>query len=136
MMKTRDMLIAAACVVALASAAMATDFTKLRNDQRVHNELLVASLIYLITDNCSDLKVRKLRLVGRVLSLQKYARGLGYTNSEISDYIDSKEEQDRFRAIAEPMLAKMGAVKGDANSYCAVGRAEIEKGSEIGAALR
>lgn len=132
----RNIIIGVAAVVALTSAALATDFTALRNDTRVHNELLGASVAYLIDGQCASIKLRRLYMVGQALSLQSYARGLGYTNAEISAYVDSPEEQARFRAIAEPYLAQRGAVKGDPESYCAAGRAEMQKGSYVGSLLK
>ncbi|MDA5094086.1 DUF5333 domain-containing protein [Aliiroseovarius sp. KMU-50] len=118
-----------------ATAATAVDYTAMRQDARVHDELLGASIAYLIDENCQDLKLRKFRLFNKAMALQSYARGLGYSFREITAYVDSKIEQDRFRAIAEPMLAEMGARKGNEDSYCAAGRAEMEKGSFAGKLL-
>lgn len=118
-----------------ASTAFAVDYTAMRNDARVHSELLSASIAYLIDENCDDLSLRKFRLINKAYQLQKHANTLGYSLGEVTSYVDSKVEQDRFRAIAEPMLAKQGARKGDMESYCAVGRAEIAKGSFAGKLL-
>ena len=123
-------------LVLTATSAFAVDYTKLRKDTRVHNELYAASIAYLINDNCADISIRKLSLVGRVLSLRSYAKGLGYTGAEVDAYVNSGEEQDRFRAIAEPWLASKGAVKNDAASYCAVGKQEIAKKSLVGSMLK
>jgi hypothetical protein len=119
-----------------ATGVFARDYADLRSDKRVHNELLAASIAYLINDNCADLKIRRLSLFGRVLSLRSYARGLGYTGSEVEDYVNDDAEQDRFRAIAEPWLASKGAVKGDPASYCTVGTTEIAKKSLVGSMLK
>lgn len=137
MSKTRNTLLMAALLLGTAaSAATATDYTALREDAHVHERLLTASKAYLIEKACPTISRRKLHLVGQVLKLQSYARGLGYSNKEISAYVDDKAEQARFRAIAEPWIAARGGVKGDAESYCAVGRAEIANETPVGALLR
>ncbi len=127
------------CLCLMAPATMAAaevDYSKLRNDPRTHEELLAASKAYLIDEHCDELALRRLYFITTALSLQSHARGLGYSNSEISAYVDSPKEQARFRAIAEPWLAKQGAKKGDKASYCKVGRAEIEKESILGNLLK
>lgn len=137
MSKTRNTLLLAGLLVATAApAATATDYTALREDAHVHERLLTASKAYLIEKACPTIERRKLYLLGQVMKLQSYARGLGYTNKEISAYVDDKAEQARFRALAEPWIAERGGVKGDAESYCAVGRAEIENNTPVGAMMR
>ncbi|MCK8465458.1 DUF5333 domain-containing protein [Aliiroseovarius sp. S1339] len=120
---------------ATTSMASAQDYAPLRDDDRMHSELLGASIAYLVDENCSSLHLRKLRLLNKAFSLRKHAMALGFTSKEVMAYVDSKSEQDRFRAIAEPILAKRGVNAGDEESYCAVGRAEIEKGSFAGSLL-
>ncbi len=139
MSKTRNTLLIAGLLAATAAppAATATDYTAIREDGHIHERLLTASKAYLLAKGCPTIKERKLYLISQGLKLQSYARGLGYTNKEISAYVDDKVEQARFRAIAEPWIAERGGVKGDADSYCAVGRAEIENETPpVGAFLR
>ncbi len=120
----------------MATSAFAVDYTKLRKDSRVHNDLFAASIAYLINDNCEEISIRKLSLVGRVLRLRSYAKGLGYTGAEVDAYVNSGTEQDRFRALAQPWLKSKGAVKNNAASYCAVGKQEIAKKSLVGSMLK
>lgn len=127
----------AAGLAAIASVGMAsaTDYDTLRKDSRMHSELLGASVAYLLDENCQDLGLRKLRLLNKAFSLRKHAMSLGYSTEEVLAYVDSETEQDRFRAIAEPLLASKGVVKGQEDTYCAVGRAEIAKRSFAGSLL-
>lgn len=120
---------------AATGAASSVDYTALRDDSRMHNELLGASIAYLIDENCPTLGLRKFRLLNKAFSLRKHAMTLGFSSKEVMAYVESKTEQDRFRAIAEPILAKRGAKPGDEDSYCAVGRAEIKQGSFAGSLL-
>lgn len=132
----KTLILALGLVAMPALAAAETDYTKLRNDKRVHEELLAASIAYLIDEQCDEVTIRRLYVITTALSLSNYARGLGYTTSEISAYVDSKKEQARFRAIAEPWLAEQGAKKGDKAGHCKVGRAEIEKETLLGSLLK
>ena len=137
MSKTRNTLLLAGLLAATAApAATATDYTAIREDAHIHERLLTASKAYLLAKGCPTIRERKLYLISQALKLQSYARGLGYTNKETSAYVDDKAEQARFRAIAEPWIAERGGVKGDADSYCAVGRAEIDNETPVGAFLR
>jgi hypothetical protein len=132
----RNILAGIGLTTALVTSALATDYTALRDDGRVHFELLGASIAYLVAEECDGINLRRLRIVSKALDLQSYARGLGYTNKEISAYVDSPEEQARFRAIAEPYLEQEGVTKGDAESYCTVGRALMENGTYAGTLLK
>lgn len=134
MMSIRTVFLAAGLSLT-AGVAQATDYDPLRKDSRMHNELLGASVAYLIDENCDSMTLRKLRLLNRAFSLRKYAISLGFSHSEVMAYVDSSKEQDRFRAIAEPLLASKGAVAGQKETYCAVGRAEIKKRSFVGSLL-
>ena len=137
MSNTRNALLIAGLLAASAApAATATDYTAIREDAHIHARLLAASKAYVIQESCPSLDRRKFYLITEALKLQSYARKLGYTNKEISTYVDDKVEQARFRALAEPWAFSQGAVKGDAESFCAVGRAEIENRTEVGAFLR
>jgi hypothetical protein len=120
----------------LAPAAAATDFTALRNDQRVHDSLVGAKVAKTIEETCPSLSARMLYGVSEMLKLRKYARGLGYTNGEIKDYVDSHEEQALIYAVADAYLAGLGVVEGNVESYCAAGFAEIAKGTIAGSLLK
>ncbi|WP_371169113.1 DUF5333 domain-containing protein [Aliiroseovarius sp. 2305UL8-7] len=136
MIKLRTITLASVLALAATSGiASATDYQKLRDDKRMHNELLGASIAYLIDESCSSLKLRKFRLLNKAFALRSHAVGLGYSTKEVLAYVDSKAEQDRFRAIAEPMLKKRGAKPGVEESYCAIGRENMEKGTFSGSLL-
>lgn len=136
MITFRNLIVASALLVVLAGQALAVDYTALRNDTRVHNELLAASIAWEIADQCETIKQRRAFGVIRALELQSYARKLGYTNAELEAYVNSKEEQDRFRAIAEPWMVSQGVVLGQSDTYCALGEAQMEKGTLVGRLLR
>ena len=61
---------------------------------------------------------------------------VGFTDEEIDAYGDSDEEKARMRAKGEAYFRAHGVVASDPQSYCALGRKEIQKGSRIGSLLR
>ena len=133
----RKTIIAAMAVFAMTTAnASATDYTTLREDKRMHGELLGASLAYLIAENCPTIKLRRLTMVGRALNLRSYATGLGYSSGEVDNYVTADAEKDRFRAIATPIMAKKGAVAGKPETYCAIGNKEIAGKTFVGTLLK
>ena len=83
-----------------AGMAFSADYSKFRNDPRMHSELLGASIAYLIDESCSELGLRKLRLLNKAYSLRKHAVSLGESSSTVMAYVESKTEQDRFRSLA------------------------------------
>lgn len=136
MRKITHILGVATAGIAMATATMAADYQALRDDARVHSELLGASLAYLIDEGCPSISLRKLTFVGKALSLRSYAKRLGYSGSEVDAYVNDQTEQARFRAIASTMLAENGVITGDTASFCTAGRAEMEAGTFTGAILR
>ena len=136
MPRTMTFLVAAAALVAVSAAAAATDWAAMRADDRVQSELLGASMAYLLVEECPSIKLRRLKLVTTALSLSSHAKGLGYSGSEVEAYVNDPDEQARFRARALERLIEKGAMEGDAESFCEVGRGEMEKGSYVGALLK
>ncbi len=129
-------LLAALGAARAASDRSETDYAALRGDERVHAELLATSMAYLIDAECPALGLRRLRIVGYALSLSRYAKGLGYSGREVEAYVNDPAEQARFRELAMAGLGALGAEPGNAESYCAVGRAEMQKGTYLGSMLK
>jgi predicted transcriptional regulator len=75
-------------------------------------------------------------LLSKLNDLEDYARDKGYTEADVKAFLKDKTEKTRIKASAKTYLANAGAVDGDAESYCTVGRAEIEKGTLAGSLLR
>ena len=70
--------------------------------------------------------------LGFLLSLQAHARSPGFSQEEVTAYIENKAEKARLEAIALDRAIAMGVVVGEPETYCAVGRNEIARGSQIG----
>lgn len=89
-----------------------------------------------IRKKCDDISARMLRANSLVFGLKSKARDMGYTDAEIRAYVDSEPEKDRQRALRDAYLVAAGVDLDRAETYCALGKAEIEKGGQIGALLR
>jgi len=102
----------------------------------VRDGLVAAAIAYEIGRTCDGVDARLLRGVAFLEGLKGEARRLGYARGEIAEFIDDEAAKARLEADARAILRGKGAVPGDPQSYCAVGRAEIAAGSQIGRLLR
>lgn len=102
----------------------------------VENKLFAAAVGWEISEICDDIAPRKLKALGEAWELKARANELGYSNAEIKEYVESKAQKKRMRAKGEAYLTSQGAIYGQPETFCAVGRAEIAKKSAIGALLR
>ncbi|TNF22003.1 MAG: hypothetical protein EP318_05135 [Rhodobacteraceae bacterium] len=85
---------------------------------------------------CPSIEARMIAGWSFVRSLQQQARKLGYSEAEIEDFVESKAERKRLEAEASAYMRAGGVKAGQPETYCALGRTEIAKGSQIGALLR
>lgn len=126
--------VAAFAIAGLAGAASAKP--ALKDVAAVREGIIATGMAYEITHKCSSISPRYFRAIGYLNTLKSHATSLGYTDSEIDAYTDDKTEENRLKGIARSRLADLGAVEGDAASFCTVGRAEIAKNSVIGQLMR
>jgi hypothetical protein len=89
-----------------------------------------------IRKKCPDITPRIVQAFSLYRATRKQARDMGYTDAEIEAYGDSEAEKARMRAKGEAYLRANGVVASDPQSYCALGRKEIQKASRIGSLLR
>ena len=134
---TRTTLLAAvmgACLAAPASSAAARPH--LREVVEINDGLFAVAIAREIKDYCPEISARYFRAFNFLSSLKRKARDMGYSDAEIEAYVDNDEEKARMRARGEAYLAAKGVSYDDPQSFCALGREEIEKSSQIGALLR
>ena len=123
-------------VLCLVPAALpAQELPPLGQVESVTEGLIQTAIAYEIGKVCDGIEGRRLAGIAFLWSLESEARRLGYSRQEIEAFIDDGEEKDRLEAIARERLRGMGAVEGEWDTYCAVGRGEIAKGSQIGKLL-
>lgn len=134
-MRTIPIILASAIALAMAGG-QASAQKDLSEVKYVTEGLIAVGIAYELSEVCGDLSARTFRGISYLNQLRSHARDLGYSNDEIKAFTDNEAEQDKLEAIARSRLVTMGAAPGDAASHCAVGKAEIAKGSTIGYLLR
>jgi hypothetical protein len=97
--------------------------------------LIATAIAYEIGRVCGPVDGRRLQGIAYLLSLQGRARSLGFSQEEIDAYVEDEAEKARLEGIARERLAALGAVEGDEESFCAVGRAEMARKSQVGRLL-
>lgn len=101
----------------------------------IEEPLFAVAIAHVLRENCPDLAARELKGIAVLWSLRSKANRLGYSDQEIIEYVRSDTEKarmwDKGRALLEPY-----GPQDDPQSYCAMGRDEIQKNSAIGALLR
>ncbi|MGR3839238.1 MAG: DUF5333 domain-containing protein [Cognatishimia sp.] len=120
----------------IASAAAADAREPLKNVPSIWNGLLNIGIANEIRETCPDISARMLRATLRLNSIHNEAKSLGYSSEEIDAFRNSEANKAKMRAQGESYMTKNGVVAGDPDSYCALGRAEIAKSSQIGTLLR
>lgn len=108
----------------------------LREVKEIDNELYYIAIANEISEYCPSISGRRLKAIGVLWGLKSKANKLGYSDNEIRAYVDSDAEKDRMRAKGEAYLAQHGVTYENPNSFCTLGRAEIERNSAVGVYLR
>lgn len=123
-------------VLSAAIAAPAIAKPPLRDVAAIDNGLMSVAIADEIRKKCDGISARMVRALSTLEGLKSEARGLGYSNDEIEDYVTSKSEKRRMRAKATAYLASKGVSADSTSQLCAFGKSEISKGSSIGRLLR
>lgn len=125
-----------AAVVLAAPALAFAERLPLSEQPQIRDGLISVAIAYEIGEGCDSLNARMLRGIAFLGSLRTAAQRMGYTRAEISSFMDDRAEKARLEAMAWERFAELGGVRNDHASYCAVGRAQMAEGSQIGQLLR
>lgn len=125
----------AVAIALTALAAPAAALEPLAQEKYINDRLIAARIADRVRKTCPSIDGRVFYAFGEARKLQSYARKKGYSDAQIDAFLDDKQEKKRIYAVAEDYLTRNGAKKGDAESFCAIGRAEIEKNTIIGSLL-
>lgn len=124
-------------VAALAAApVVVAGKPALQELEPVESGLFTVAVADKIRRECSGISGRFLKARSVLSGLYDSARASGFSDDEIETYVTSDTQKARMRTKRDAYLAGLGVVKSDPASYCAAGRAEINKSSQIGALLR
>lgn len=102
----------------------------------VEEGLLAVAVADKIRRECGEISGRFMKARAILNDLYEEARAQGYTDDEIEAYVTSAAQKNRMRTKRDTYLEGQGVVQSDPASYCAAGRAEINKSSQIGTLLR
>ena len=123
-------------LVAVLAAAPALALEPLNKDVRVTDSLVAVRVGDTIRNTCPSISAKMFTVLAKWNELKAYLRDKGYTEDEVEAFRKNKVEKARIKALAADYLAKAGAVEGDVESYCKVGRDEIAKDTLAGSLLR
>ena len=118
------------------TAGAASAKPHLRNVREIDGLLVQVRVADKIRKKCDRISGRMLKANGLVYGLKSKARKMGYSRGEIDAYINSDADHDRQRGLRDEYMFARGVQKGVPETYCALGKVEIEKGGQIGALLR
>lgn len=124
-----------ALILSLA-ATSASAKPHLRDVPEIDGTLLAVGIADEIRKNCPSISARMVRALAVVNGLKTKARDMGYSEAEIDAYRKSDAEKDRLRAQGKAYMDAAGVSPDAPQTYCTLGRAEIEKGGQIGSLLR
>lgn len=125
-----------AALVALPIAAPAQALPPLAENERIVGEFFSVAVGDAIRKNCGSVSARMLYVLRKASELEDYALSLGYTESDIEEMRSNPANKARLRAMRDQYLAENGVVAGDEESYCRLGRKEIDNNTFIGSLLR
>ncbi|SMX32558.1 DUF5333 domain-containing protein [Octadecabacter ascidiaceicola] len=132
-MKTKTTWAAATSIALILGNSVTADPS---NVEHVTEGLIAAGMAVELDDHCGDVKVRLVRGINFLQGLQRDLEDLGYSDAEIDQYIDNDVEKARLEGIARERLNALGVRTGDPATYCAVARAQIAQGTQVGRLLR
>lgn len=120
-------------VGALATPAAALE--PLSQERYINDRLIAARIADRIRRECPTIGARMIYAYTQARALERYALDKGYSREQVDAFLDSKEDRKRIYAVAEDYMARNGVRKGDAESYCRLGRQEIANGTVTGSLL-
>lgn len=133
---TRLMKTATLTLAALALAAPVWAQEPLATEKHINDSLRAGRIGDVIRKTCPSIDARMFVVLGKLEELKTYARKKGYSEEEVRAFLKDPKEKNRIKAEADSYLKNAGAVAGDSESYCKVGRDEIAKKSLVGSLLR
>lgn len=129
----RSAMLALGCVAALAVPAAALE--PLSSEKYINDRLIAARIADRIRRECPSIDGRLVYAYQQARALQRYALDKGYTKAQVDAFLDSKSDKQRIYAVAEDYMARNGVVKGNAESFCQLGRQEIANRTVTGSLL-
>lgn len=134
--RTRIGAVLALCLAGFAGTSLAQEKLPLNQEKHIYDSLRSAAIGAMIEKKCPTISARRMLAIWKARGLLSYAHDKGYSTAEVKDFVYDKAEQDRMRRSVNIYLHKKGAVREKPETYCAIGRDEIKKGTLTGQLLR
>jgi hypothetical protein len=125
----------AVCVMALSMAGPAAAQVALNKNDHITESLVAAQVGDILRKSCGSLSARYFVVYRKMGELEDYARAEGYTEAVVKIFLKDKTEKARIKNLATAYLTKAGAVAGNEESFCQVGRDEIAQKTLVGSLL-
>jgi len=120
----------------MASAAVADDLPPLREVAEIDNGMLAVAIAVEISDNCPGLEARRFKGLTFLWNLKAKAGELGYTDDQVTTYVESDEEEARIRELGEAYVTSLGFDPKTEDGLCAAGVHEMQARTKAGSFLR
>ncbi|MGJ8584564.1 MAG: DUF5333 domain-containing protein [Marinosulfonomonas sp.] len=133
---TRKTAALALCLAMMTGTSLAQDKLPLNQEEHIYGSLRSAAIGAMIEKRCPTISARRMLAIWKARALLSYAHGKGYSTAEVKAFVYDKAEQKRMRQSVNKYLRKKGAVRGEPETYCEIGRQEIKKGTLTGQLLR
>lgn len=132
---TRQIVATLLGLVLMAAASQAEALPPLAKNVYINDRLRAAQIADIIRHRCDSLGGRVFYALSEANKLKRYALELGYTREQIEDFVTSSREKARVKAEAKAYMDANGVIRGDAESYCRLGRTEIDRATLAGSLL-
>jgi hypothetical protein len=119
-----------------AVSAQDARFEKLRADRQVTDGLVLVAIGRRIVKGCDAIQPNRMRAFFFANGLKLRARELGYSDGEITAFIEDEAEKARIDAMSDNWLKARRTHRTDAPGLCRVGAEEIARGTQLGRMLR
>lgn len=129
------MVLKLALVLSLVATTPVAALEPLPRNRYVNDRLIAARIADRIRRECPSINARMIYAYSQARALKNHALKQGYSEAQIDSFLKSKEDKARIYATAEKYLADNGARKGDAESFCRIGRQEIARKTVTGSLL-
>jgi len=117
------------------SPALAQALPPISTDRFINDSLRAAAIADSIRRACPSISARFIVAYRKLRELEAYARAKGYSEAEAKAFVRSGRDRARLLREARAYQQAHGVVEGRKETYCALGRAEIARGSLIGQLL-
>lgn len=123
-------------IILLVAPTLAWAKPHLRDVPRIKDGLVAIAMADTIRKQCPSINPRLVRAYQFLKSLEAYALRQGYSADEIDDFVNDKSEATRLLGLARASLISKGANYGSPDTFCAIGRKEIQNNSAVGNLLK